>query len=158
MRVKQKTDDRKTRDRIVTMLRRGGSLVDELAAALEAHPQCRPRTSDRPRTRGTVHQTAVRHEGAVGKPPTTWGITAAAEQRFSNAYAPVLGALIASLAEKLTPRERDGLYRNVGERLSASAVGARRSIPSMVSRGGCRQRPENRLALKSRLSTTRQAV
>ena len=107
------------RGRIIGLLRRKERSVDELAAelgvtdnAVRAHLELLERD-------GIVVQTHVRRTGSVGKPATVYAIAAEADAVLSAAYAPVLTALAATLAERMEARELDAIYRAVGKRLAA---------------------------------------
>jgi len=126
-----------TRGQIVTLLRRSGRTVEELARALgltdngvRAHLAVRER--DRVvRQRGTVG----RGSGG-GKPAYVYGLTSEAEDLFPNAYEPALGRLLDVLAERLGPEESEELLRLVGRRLAEG-----KTVPTdgtRAARGGCR--------------------
>ncbi len=132
------------RGRVIALLRRGEQSVEELARALEvtdnavrAHLQVLER-------QGLVRQARVRHAGVVGKPPTVYEIAPEAEPLFSNAYPPVLHALLASLEHRLTGPALESLFRDVGRRLAedhakqaAPSDGrSRKSASSLESRVG----------------------
>lgn len=106
-----------TRGRIIALLRRGATTVEELAAelgvtdnAVRTHLQLLERE-------GVVHATGSRQGPGAGKPAVTYAIAPAAEPALSTAYAPVLAALLEALAERTPPEELDELLRDVGRRL-----------------------------------------
>jgi len=108
------------RGRIIALLRRGASTVEELAAALgvtdnavRAHLQLLERE-------GVVRATGSRQGPGAGKPATTYEITTGGESALSSAYAPVLTALLQTLAERTSPEELDELLREVGRRMRPS--------------------------------------
>ena len=110
----------KARGRIIGLLRRGERSVEELALelgvtdnAVRAHLQALE-------AEGLVHQSRVRHTGAVGKPATMYAVKPQAEQLFSAAYAPVLTALLSALESRLSEQQLEALFRDVGRRLAAS--------------------------------------
>lgn len=115
-----------TRGRIIGFLRRGEKSVDELAAELGVTDNAVRAQLESLEREGVVHQARVRHTGAVGKPATMYAIRPDVEASFSAAYAPVLGALVASLGERMSAKELERLFRDVGQRL---AEGARSSQP-----------------------------
>jgi predicted ArsR family transcriptional regulator len=105
------------RGRIIALLRRGASTVEELAGALgvtdnavRAHLQLLERE-------GMVRATGSRQGPGAGKPATTYEISIDGESALSSAYAPVLAALLQTLAERTSPEELDALLREVGRRI-----------------------------------------
>jgi predicted ArsR family transcriptional regulator len=109
-----------TRGQVVALLRRASRTVEELARALgltdnavRAHLAALERD-------GLVRQEGVRR--GAGKPAFAYDLTPDAERLFPKAYAPVLGQLLALLAERLGAAEAEALLREAGRRL---AVGAR---------------------------------
>jgi predicted ArsR family transcriptional regulator len=107
-----------TRGRMVTLLRRSGRTVEELARALgltdngvRAHLAVLERD-------GIVRQRgSVRRGSGGGKPAYVYELTSEAEDLFPKAYAPALGRLLDVLAERLGPEESETLLRSVGRRL-----------------------------------------
>src|SRR5262245_11802829 len=108
-----------TRGRIVLLLRRGSSTVNELAAALGL-------TDNAVRT----HLTALERDDLARpsgtrpdtrKPNIPYALTPEAEQQlFPKAYGPVLREFLEVLAESLPARKLDEVVRAVGHRLAAS--------------------------------------
>lgn len=111
-----------TRGRIIGFLRRGERSVDELAAELGVTDNAVRAQLETLEREGVVHQSRVRHTGAVGKPATMYAIRPDVESAFSSAYAPVLGALVASLGERMSAKDLEELFREVGKRLAADAT------------------------------------
>lgn len=107
-----------TRGRIIGLLRRSERSVDELAAELGVTDNAIRAQLETLEREGVVHQTGVRHTGAVGKPATMYAIRPDVESAFSTAYAPVLGALVAELGDRLSAKDLDQLFREVGKRLA----------------------------------------
>ena len=107
-----------TRGRMVTLLRRSGRTVEELARALgltnngvRAHLAVLERD-------GIVRQRgSVRRGSGGGKPAYVYELTLEAEDLFPKAYEPALGRLLDVLAERLGPEESEALLRSVGRRL-----------------------------------------
>jgi predicted ArsR family transcriptional regulator len=106
-----------TRGRIVTLLRRAGRTVEELAQELDL-------TGNAVR----AHLAALERDGLVrlggarragGKPAQVYELSSAAERLFPKAHAPVLDALLTELDSRLDPRELSELARAVGRRLAA---------------------------------------
>jgi predicted ArsR family transcriptional regulator len=99
------------RGRIIALLRRGRTTVEELAAEMHVTDNAvRP-------------QLQLRHGGGAGKPATTYEISPAAEPALSAAYAPVLAALLESLADRMSPKALDALLRDVGKRMGPARPG-----------------------------------
>ena len=110
-----------TRGQIVTLLRRSGRTVEDLARALgltdngvRAHLAVLERDGIA-RQRGSV-----RRGSGGGKPAYVYELTAEAEDLFPKAYEPALSRLLDVLAERLGPEESEVLLRSVGRRLVES--------------------------------------
>jgi predicted ArsR family transcriptional regulator len=108
-----------TRGRIVTLLRRSGRTVEDLARALDltdngvrAHLAILERD-------GIVRQRgSVRRSSGGGKPAYIYELTQEAEDLFPKAYEPVLRRLLDILSNQLGPEEAEALLRSVGRRLA----------------------------------------
>jgi predicted ArsR family transcriptional regulator len=108
-----------TRGRIVTLLRRSGRTVEDLARALDltdngvrAHLAILERD-------GIVRQRgSVRRSSGGGKPAYVYELTQEAEDLFPKAYEPVLRQLLDVLSNQLEPEESEALLRSVGRRLA----------------------------------------
>jgi predicted ArsR family transcriptional regulator len=108
-----------TRGRIVTLLRRSGRTVEELARAqgltdngVRAHLAVLERD-------GIVRQRgSVRRGSGGGKPAYVYELTPEAEDLFPKAYEPTLRRLLDVLAEQFGPEESDALLRAVGRGLA----------------------------------------
>jgi predicted ArsR family transcriptional regulator len=100
---------------VVTLLRRAGFTVDELARELgltnngvRAHLATLERD-------GIVRQSGVvRSESGGGKPAYLYELTPEAEDLFPKAYEPILHRLLDVLAEQLESDESEALLRSVG--------------------------------------------
>jgi predicted ArsR family transcriptional regulator len=126
-----------TRGQIVTLLRRSGRTVEDLARALDltdngvrAHLAILERD-------GIVRQRgSVRRSSGGGKPAYVYELTQEAEDLFPKAYEPVLGRLLDILSDQLGPEESEELLRLVGRRLagehSVRANDARARLESAV--------------------------
>ena len=107
-----------TRGRMVTLLRRSGRTVEDLARALgltdngvRAHLAVLERD-------GIVRQRgSVRRGSGGGKPAYVYELTSEAEELFPKAYEPALGRLLGVLAERLGLEESEALLRSAGRRL-----------------------------------------
>jgi predicted ArsR family transcriptional regulator len=108
-----------TRGRIVTLLRRSGRTVEDLARALgltdngvRAHLAVLERD-------GIVRQRgSVRRGSGGGKPAYMYELTLEAEDLFPKAYEPAFSRLLDVLAEWLGPEESEALLRSVGRDLA----------------------------------------
>jgi predicted ArsR family transcriptional regulator len=109
----------KTRARVVALLRQGRMTTDELAQALgltDNAVRAHLATLERD---GFVQAHGERREGRVGKPATIYHIAPEAEPLFSQAYLPLLTSLLATLGERLSPKELEELLADVGGRFAA---------------------------------------
>ncbi|MEO6527996.1 MAG: ArsR family transcriptional regulator [Gemmatimonadaceae bacterium] len=110
-----------TRGRIIALLRRGRTTVEEIAAALRVTDNAvRPQLQMLERE-GIVRAMGTRSGIGAGKPATTYEIVPAAESALSSAYAPVLTALLSALADRMPPEELDELLRDAGRRVGPDA-------------------------------------
>jgi predicted ArsR family transcriptional regulator len=108
-----------TRGRIVTLLRRSGSTVEELARELgltdngiRAHLAVLERD-------GIVRQRgSVRHGSGGGKPAYVYELAPEAEDLFPKAYEPVLRRLLDVLSEREGEEKTEALLRRVGGRMA----------------------------------------
>ena len=108
-----------TRGQAVTLLRRSGRTVEELARALgltnngvRAHLATLERD-------GVVRQRgSVRPGSGGGKPAYVYELTPEAEGMFPKAYEPVLGHLLDALSEGLGSEESEALLKDVGRRIA----------------------------------------
>jgi predicted ArsR family transcriptional regulator len=107
-----------TRGRIIALLRRSDRTVNELADelgitdnAVRSHLAALERD-------GLVEQHPGIPQGA-GKPANVYHLMPAADTLLPKAYAPVLGLLLSTLAERMSPEELEELLREVGRRAAA---------------------------------------
>ena len=108
-----------TRGRIVALLRRSGSTVEELARELgltdngiRAHLAVLERD-------GIVRQQgSVRHGSGGGKPAYVYELAPVAEDLFPKAYEPVLRRLLDVLSEREGEEKFEALLRRVGGRMA----------------------------------------
>src|SRR5215212_6711932 len=125
-----------TRGRMVTLLRRRGQTVEELAAevgltnnGVRAHLATLERD-------GIVRQRGSVRSSGGGKPAYVYELTPEAEDLFPKAYEPSLRRLLDVLSEQLGPEESETLLRLVGRRLaeehSMRADGAPARLESAV--------------------------
>jgi predicted ArsR family transcriptional regulator len=108
-----------TRGQIVTLLRRSGRTVEDLARPLSltdngvrAHLAVLERD-------GIVRQRgSVRRSCGGGKPAYVYELTQEAEDLFPKAYEPTLHRLLDVLSDQLGPEVAEALLRSVGRRLA----------------------------------------
>ncbi len=108
-----------TRGKVVTLLRRGGRTVEELARELDLTDNgVRAHLATLERD-GIVRQRgSVRRGSGGGKPAYVYELTSEAEGLFPKAYEPVLSLLLDVLAVQLGPEESEALLRSVGRRIA----------------------------------------
>jgi predicted ArsR family transcriptional regulator len=112
-----------TRGQIVSLLRRSARTVEELAGALGlTNNAIRNHLATLERD-GIVRQEGIRRGPGAGKPATVYELDPDAESLFSNAYAPVLGAVIDVLINDLPAEQTDTVMRRVGHQLAAGLGG-----------------------------------
>jgi predicted ArsR family transcriptional regulator len=109
----------RTRGRVVTLLRRSGRTVEELARELgltDNGVRAHLATLERD---GIVRQRgSVRRGGGVGKPAFVFELTPDAEELFPKAYEPVLLRTLDAISERLGPEGLEALLRGVGRSLA----------------------------------------
>ncbi len=108
-----------TRGQVVTLLRRSGRTVEDLARALDLTDNgVRVHLATLERD-GIVRQRgSVRRSGGGGKPAYVYELTQEAEDLFPKAYEPALRRLLDVLSDQLGPEESEALLRSVGRRLA----------------------------------------
>jgi predicted ArsR family transcriptional regulator len=106
------------RGRIIALLRRGASTVEELASQLQVTDNAVRTHLQLLEREGVVSATGSRQGPGAGKPAVTYAISTQAESSLSSAYAPVLSTLLQTLSERTSPAELDELLREVGRRLA----------------------------------------
>lgn len=117
------------RGRIIALLRRKERSVEELAEELGVTDNAVRAQLTVMEREGVVQQAGVRHTGAVGKPAMLYAIRPAAASLFSTAYAPTLRALLQSLESRMSAKELEALFEDVGRRLAGGdAPGAEPSV------------------------------
>jgi predicted ArsR family transcriptional regulator len=126
-----------TRGQIVTLLRRSGRTVEDLARALDltdngvrAHLAILERD-------GIVRQRgSVRRSSGGGKPAYVYELTQEAEDLFPKAYEPALRRLLDVLSDQFGAEQSEALLRSVGRRLaedhSVRVAGTRARLESAV--------------------------
>lgn len=107
-----------TRNQLLALLRRGTWTVDELALRLDLTDNAvRFHLAALERDR-TVERQGVRKRGGAGQPAVLFGLTSAAEEAFSRAYAPVLAACVAELRETMSKAQFLTFLKRVGKRIA----------------------------------------
>ena len=108
-----------TRGQLVTLLRRAGRTVEELAQALDLTDNgVRAHLATLERD-GIVRQRgSKRHGSGGGKPAYIYELTPEAEELFPTAYESVLSRLLNVLAVQLGPQQSEALLRSVGRRIA----------------------------------------
>ena len=108
-----------TRGRIVTLLRRSGRTVDELAQELGlTNNGVRAHLATLERDRIVRQRGSVRRGSGGGKPAYVYALTPEAEDMFPKGYEPVLLRLLDVLSERLGAEETETLLRAVGRSLA----------------------------------------
>ena len=115
---------RSTRGKVLELLRRGERTIEEMAAALGLTDNAiRAQLSALERD-GLVRQHGVRRGPGAGKPALVYTLSSDAEVKMSQAYAPVLGALLEELAGQMTEAQLEALLMAVGRRIAAGSARA----------------------------------
>ena len=107
-----------TRGQVVTLLRRSGRTVEELARAVgltDNGVRAHLATLERD---GIVRQRGTVSRGGGGKPAYVYELTPEAEALFPKAYSPVLRQLLDAMADSLGPEETEALLRTAGRRIA----------------------------------------
>ena len=120
-----------TRGQLVTLLRRAGYTVEELARALNLTDNgVRAHLSMLERDGIVQQRGSKRHGSGGGKPAYIYELTPQAEDLFPKAYEPVLRQLLDVLAVQLGPQQSEALLRSVGRRIAEE-----QSVPADEVRG-----------------------
>jgi predicted ArsR family transcriptional regulator len=122
---------------MVTLLRRRGQTVDELAAEVGlTNNGVRAHLATLERDGLVTQQGSVRSSNGGGKPAYVYELTQEAEGLFPKAYEPTLRQLLDVLSDQLGPEESEALLRLVGRRLAgehpARSDGAHARLESAV--------------------------
>jgi predicted ArsR family transcriptional regulator len=121
------------RGRIIGLLRRGRRTVDEIATSTGVTDNAVRAQLQLLEGAGVVRASGTRPGDGAGKPATVFEIAPTAEPALSAAYAPVLGALLDTLAEHFSPKELEQLLRAAGRRLASAAPQGKRSLEARVT-------------------------
>ena len=108
-----------SRGKVVTLLRRGGRTVEELARELDlTNNGVRTHLATLERDSIVRQRGSVRRSSGGGKPAFVYELTPEAEELFPKAYEPVLSQLLDVLEVQLGPQESEALLRSVGRRIA----------------------------------------
>jgi predicted ArsR family transcriptional regulator len=107
-----------SRARVLRLLREGAWTVEDLAGSLELTDNAVRFHLAALEREGTVRKEGILRKPAVGQPAMLYSLTPAAEDAFSRAYAPVLGATLAELRENMSTAQLIGFLKRVGKRLA----------------------------------------
>jgi predicted ArsR family transcriptional regulator len=108
-----------TRGQIVTLLRRSGRTVEDLAGALDLTDNgVRAHLAVLERDGIARQRGSVRRSSGGGKPAYVYELTQEGEDLFPKAYEPTLRRLLDVLSNQLGPEESEALLRSVGHRLA----------------------------------------
>ena len=126
-----------TRGQIVTLLRRSGRTVEDLARSLDLTDNgIRAHLAVLERDGIARQRGSVRSSSGGGKPAYVYELTQEAEDLFPKAYEPTLRRLLDVLSDQLGPEESEALLRSVGRRLagehSTRADGAHARLETAV--------------------------
>lgn len=117
--------------RILELLRRGPTTVDELAVALDL-----TRTAVRAQLATLERDELVEQRGSrrgTSKPARLYAVTLQAELLFSRAYVPILTELLHVLARRLSPAEFDAIMHEVGRGAMAGRATPRGPLRDRVT-------------------------
>ena len=108
-----------TRGRVVTLLRRAGFTVDELARELDlTNNGVRAHLAVLERDGIVWQRGSVRRSSGGGKPAYVYELTREGEELFPKAYEPTLRRLLDVISDQLGPEESEALLGLVGRRLA----------------------------------------
>jgi predicted ArsR family transcriptional regulator len=128
---RQSSDDT-TRGRLRSLLREGIWTVDDLAARLDLTDNAVRFHLATLEREGSVARTGVQRHSGAGQPATLYSLTAAADEAFSRAYAPVLAAVVEELHVTMSGTQLTAFLERVGERLAAEKQDPRDSLRKRI--------------------------
>jgi len=146
-----------TRGRLILLLRRGVSTVNELAAELELSDNAVRTQLDRLERDGMAYVSGARP--GVRKPNVTYGLSPEAERLFPKLYVPALRHLLDELRERLPAKKLDDTIQSVGRRLadkhraSVTAAKLEDRVAEVVAvlgeaGGGCQSEINGKIVIK----------
>jgi predicted ArsR family transcriptional regulator len=122
-----------TRQRLLTLFREGSWTIEDLARRLgRTDNAIRFHVASLERE-GQLMREGLRTGGGAGQPAVLYSLTPAAEEAFSRAYAPVLGACLAELREVMPTTQLVSFLRRVGKRLGRAVSPATGSLGNRVA-------------------------
>ena len=121
-----------TRGRVIALLRRNVGTVEELSSELGVTDNAIRAQLQTLEHAGIVCAAGTRQAATAGKPATVYRIAPSAERDLSSAYAPVLIALLESLASRLKPGLLEDVLQETGRRLAPVEPDGRTSLESRV--------------------------
>lgn len=122
-----------TRGQLLALLRRDSSTVDDLARSLGLTNNAVRFHLAALEANGTVARLGVKKGLGAGKPAAVYGLTVAAEEAFSRAYAPVLAATMLELRESMSKSQLLGFLKRVGRRIAGGNESSRGSLAKRVA-------------------------
>lgn len=122
-----------TRGKLIALLRRAPSTIEDLAAELEITDNAVRPHIQALESVGIVEQSGTRQSLGAGKPATLYHIASAAAGSLSAAYAPVLSALLDTMHSELKPAQVSELLRATGRKLATTEAVPRGSLESRVN-------------------------
>jgi predicted ArsR family transcriptional regulator len=122
-----------TRSRLLSLLREGTWTVDDLAARLDLTDNAVRFHLAALEREGSIAKAGVQRHSGAGQPATLYSLTAAADEAFSRAYAPVLAAVVEELHVTMPGPQLTAFLERVGERLAGEKRDTRDSLRKRVA-------------------------
>jgi predicted ArsR family transcriptional regulator len=120
----------RTRERIITLLRRSALTANEVAGRLGlTHNAVRSHLAALARD-GLVREAGFQR--SASRPAVIYELVPGADAAFSKAYVPFVAQLVRVLQERLSQGELDEVMRTVGRRLAAESPRLRGDLPQRV--------------------------
>lgn len=122
-----------TRGRLLALLREGAWTVDDLAARLDLTDNAVRFHLAALEREGGVTKAGVQRRPGAGKPAMLYSLTRAADEAFSRAYAPVLGAVVEELRAIMSGSQLAAFLERAGKRLAGERATAGNSLRKRVA-------------------------
>jgi predicted ArsR family transcriptional regulator len=122
-----------TRGRLLALLREGAWTVDDLAARLQLTDNAVRFHLATLEREGGVTKAGVQRRPGAGKPAVLYSLTRAADEAFSRAYAPVLGAVVEELRVMMAESQLAAFLERVGKRLAGEQRATSDSLRKRVA-------------------------
>lgn len=122
-----------TRARLLALLREGTWTVDDLAARLDLTDNAIRFHLAALEREGGVAKAGLQKRAGAGQPAILYGLTRAADEAFSRAYAPVLAAVVEELHTVMPGKQLAAFLERVGKRLAGGLKGANDSLRKRVA-------------------------